>query len=223
VNKFFLNLIIISILASCSNTPELETGEIKTLAILEKAFTQSNQSKQFIDARLLLSRKQIDEAKIPILFAELPSTQNGTLTPYPGQGIGQTWLGADGATINLDRGVLKASRGMGDDLMGSTLSMPNWTKINFKAQTYIRELSYITGNNKILTHTLTCNIQKTSEKENIKVWNVDFSVDQIEETCFNDNLSFKNTYHVDNRDIVRRSTQYHSNTIGYIFMERLDR
>ena len=37
------------------------------------------------------------------------------LTPIPGQGVGQTWLGADGATITLDKGVLKASRGMGND------------------------------------------------------------------------------------------------------------
>ena len=36
--------------------------------------------------------------------------QNGTLTPYPGKGIGQTWLGADGATITMEQGVLKASK-----------------------------------------------------------------------------------------------------------------
>ena len=110
VNKFLLIFTLVSILASCSNTPELETGEIKTLAILKQAFEQSNQLKKFIDARLLLNRGQIDEAKVPVLFVELPSGQNGTLTPYPGQGIGQTWLGADGATITLVRGILKAAR-----------------------------------------------------------------------------------------------------------------
>ena len=124
--------VLISILTCCSNTPELETGEIKTLAILHQAFQQSNQPKRFIDARLLLNRKQIDEAKVPVLFVELPSSQNGTLTPYPGQGVGQTWLGADGATITLDRGILKASRGMGNDLMGSNSSMPPWSQINKK-------------------------------------------------------------------------------------------
>ena len=30
---------------------------------------------------------------------------------YPGQGVGQTWLGADGATITLEQGILTASEG----------------------------------------------------------------------------------------------------------------
>ena len=160
MNKFFRSLIAISILASCSNTPELETGEIKTLAILKQAFQQSNQPKKFIDARLLLDREQIDKTKAPVLFVELQSGQNGTLTPYPGQGIGQTWLGADGATLTLQRGVLKASRGMGDDLIGSTSTMPPWPKIESKKQIYNRALNHITGNNKISKRVFSCDIAK---------------------------------------------------------------
>ena len=126
--KFFANLSLIVILASCSNTTELETGEIRTLQLLKKSFDNSNKPKQFIDARNLINRNQIDAANIPVIFVELASGQNGTLTPYPGQGVGQTWLGADGATITLEKGILKASRGMGDDLMGSSTSMPPWFK-----------------------------------------------------------------------------------------------
>ena len=221
--KFLLIFSLVAILASCSNSPELETGEIKTLAILKQAFEQSNQPKKFVDARLLLNRQQIDEAKLPVLFVELPSGQNGTLTPYPGQGIGQTWLGADGATITLDKGVLSASRGMGDDLMGSSSTMPAWSKIKNKKQIYIRELTYITGNNKILTHSLACDIQKSKIDKIIKIWDLKFNVAEFEENCFNNSFKFKNTYNVDSQDIVRRSTQYHSNTLGYILTERLDR
>ena len=82
----------ISILASCSNTPELETGEIKTLQLIKNSFNQTNKPKIFVDSRDLLSRGQIDAAAIPILFVELKSGQNGTLTPYPGQGIGKRGL-----------------------------------------------------------------------------------------------------------------------------------
>ena len=132
MKKFLASLSFILILASCSNAPETETGEIRTLQILKKAFDDSSKPKRFIDARNLIDRKQIDAANIPVLFVELASGQNGTLTPYPGQGVGQTWLGADGATITLEKGILKASRGMGDDLMGSSSSMPPWEKINNK-------------------------------------------------------------------------------------------
>ena len=144
-------LATILILTACSNTPDLETGEIKTLHLLKQALDDSNKPKRFIDARNLLSRKQIDAAKTPVLFVELASGQNGTLTPYPGQGVGQTWLGADGATITLDQGVLKASRGMGDDLMGSYSSIPKWSKIKNDTKSYSCKLHHLDGNNKIWT------------------------------------------------------------------------
>ena len=223
MNRFSLIFIVVSILASCSNTPELETGEIKILDILKEAFQSTNQPKQFIDSKLLLTRNQIDEAKVPILFVELQSGQNGTLTPYPGKGNGQTWLGADGATITLDRGVLKASRGLGNDLMGSTSSKPPWSKIKNKKQTYSREFSHITGNNKISKQLFDCEVIKNNDPEIIKVWGIDFTVSKYKEYCEVHDLNFTNSYYLDNNGIVRQSHQYHSQTHGYIFTQRLDR
>ncbi len=106
---------------------------------------------------------------MPVLFVGLTSGQNGILTPYPGQGDGQTWLGADGATITLGKGVLKASRGMGDDLMGSSSFMPPWSNIKKKAQTYSREVAHITGNNKISKRVFSCDIKKISSGDLIKI------------------------------------------------------
>lgn len=223
MNKFFRSLIAISILASCSNTPELETGEIKTLAILKQAFQQSNQPKKFIDARLLLDREQIDKTKAPVLFVELQSGQNGTLIPYPGQGVGKTWLGADGATITLDRGILKATRGMGDDMMGSFSSMPNWSKIKPISGYYSRKISYIDGNNKISKRTLQCVIKKYNQQEFHEIWGLKFHLMKFEETCKKNGSKIKNIYYLDNEEIVRKSYQYHSDTVGYITTERLDR
>ncbi len=220
--RLLVILLVMSVLASCSNTPELETGEIKTLATLQKAFLQSNQPKQFIDARLVLSRQQIDAAKIPILFVELASGQNGTLTPYPGEGIGQTWLGSDGATITTDRGILKASRGMGSDLMGSSSSMPLWSKIISK-ETYIRKVSYITGNNKVYTRIFNCTIRKNNQIELIEIWNLEFRVKKFKANCSSNGLEIENTFFLDSKNIVRKSEQYHSDQIGYIITERLDR
>lgn len=223
MNKFLVSLTFIVILASCSNAPETETGEIRTLQLLKKAFDSSNTPKRFMDSRNLISRQQVDAANIPVLFVELASGQNGTLTPYPGQGVGQTWLGADGATITLERGILKASRGMGDDLMGSSSSMPPWSKINKKTESYIRELDYMTGNNKISKRVFSCDIEKTSSDEQIEIWDIKFKVDKFEENCSTGSFTFKNTYQVDARGIVRRSSQYHSDTLGSVKIERLDR
>ena len=206
IKTFLINFALILTLTSCTNTPERETGEIKTLRLLKQAFEHRNQSKIFIDSRTLLSREKIDAINTPMLFVELKSGQNGTLTPYPGQGIGQTWLAADGATITLERGVLKASRGMGDDLMGSSSSMPAWSKIDNYNKTYKRELIYTSGNNKILKHSFECNIEKNNRKEVIELWGVNFSVTKFKEHCSNNDYEIKNTYYVDDRKIVRRAS-----------------
>ena len=223
MNKLLKSLAFILILASCSNAPETETGEIRTLQLLKKAFESSNMPKQFMDARNLINREQIDVASSPVLFVELESGQNGTLTLYPGQGVGQTWLGADGATVTLDNGVLKASRGMGDDLMGSTSSMQAWSKISKQTETYRRELIYITGNNGLAKRVFSCHVEKTNSKELIKIWDINFKVAKFEEHCSNDRLAFKNVYYIDTKGIVRRSVQYHGATLGHILIERLDR
>lgn len=223
MNKLIKWAVLSFSLNACANVPELETGEIKTWQLLSTAIKQSNSQKIFIDSRDLLSRNQIDEAMIPILFVELESGQNGTLTLYPGDGIGQTWLGADGATITLDKGILKASRGMGDDLMGGTSSMPPWSKLNNSNSVYNRTLYYLAGNNKILSVDMKCRIKKLNKKSIIDIWDVNFKVAEFQETCSLYKKKVTNTFFIDGSGIVRKSIQYHSETIGYVNIERLDR
>ena len=223
MKKFLLNIILTLIFASCSNSPEMETGEIKTLQLLKQAFNKSNNAEIFVDARDLLSREQVDRFNTPVLFVELASGQNGTLTPYPGRGIGQTWLGADGATVTTDQGILKATRGMGDDIMGSISDMPKWSKINSNTLYYRRTISYLSGNNKITEIALECSINKENKREFLRIWNVEFQVNKFHEVCYEDDFHIKNTYYVDEQNIVRQSSQYHSKTLGYIKTERLDR
>ena len=162
MNKFLAGLSFILILASCSNAPETETGEIRTLQLLKTAFDSTNKPKRFIDARNLISRQQIDAANTPVLFVKLASGQNGTLTPYPGHGVGRTWLGADGAIITLENGILKATRGMGDDLMGGYTSMPLWAEISQSAS-YKKVVAHLDGNNQILATEFQCKINKKTE------------------------------------------------------------
>ena len=223
MKKIIAKLVFILVAASCSNTPELETGDIKAVMLLKDAFDKSKNDKGFVDARNLLTREQISAAAIPILFVELKSGQNGTLTPYPGKGLGETWLGADGATITMERGILKASRGMGDDLMGAVSSMPAWSTIGSSSVSYTREVSYITGNNKISKRLLVCKIKKNNTPEIIKIWEINFNTSKYEEDCKHDGLNITNTYYLDNKNIVRQSHQYHSQTLGYIFTQRLDK
>ena len=75
VKKFVLLIILLYTLISCSNAPEFETGEIKTIQLLKDSFAQNNKPKVFISSRSLLSRAKVDEFASPILFVELESGQ----------------------------------------------------------------------------------------------------------------------------------------------------
>ena len=102
---------------------------------------------------------------------------------------------------------------MGDDLMRASSFMLPWSKINGKTENYDRELNYITGNNKISKRVINCDINKTNSTQLIKIWGINFKVDEFEESCSDGSLTLKNTYQVDAEGIVRRSKQYHSQTL----------
>ena len=158
----------------------VRNGEIQTLQLFKKAFDQSNETKVFSDAKKLLNREQIDTFAIPILYVELASGQNGTLVPYP-ERDGQTWL-EQMEPVTLQRGVVKASRGMGDDLM-TLLINAAMVKNKNNHQIYSRKQSYITGNNDIYSRIFRCDIQKADRGSIIEVWDVEFPVTEFKGLC----------------------------------------
>ncbi len=200
----------------------MDKTEVKTLRLLHKTIKKNNTKGIIIDVRNILTRKLIDDANVPVLLVELPSGQNGTLTKYPGLGIGTTWLGKDGATVTLERGVLIASRGMGDDIMGGSNKMPDFNKIKGK-NFYSRSLSYIEEDNKIKVHNFDCQIQKDKQPYEVDILNATHNVQDFIEICQGEFLSIRNSFSVDANNIVRKSYQYHGKTIGYIITERLDK
>ena len=112
---------------------------------------------------------------------------------------------------------------MGNDIMGARSSMPAWSKIDNRPIFYKREVIYIDGNNKNSKLSLQCSISKSGKKEHLNIWNIGFDVTKFEEICQNKASMITNLYYLDSQEIVRRSTQYHSETIGYLIIERLDR
>ena len=88
---------------------------------------------------------------------------------------------------------------------------------------YSRKISHITGNNKISERSFKCTINSIGKKEVIIIWNVEFEVTEFNEKCSHYGFEINNVYYLDRKEIVRQSHQYHSATLGYIFIQRLDR
>jgi len=218
----FIVIVAFTTLISCSNSSEFETGEIKAIKMLRETLIARNTPTILLDTRKVITRKKIDDAKIPVLFVELENGQNGTLTLYPGEGVGETWLGADGATITLHNGRIKATRGMRRDLMGSTSSVPTWSEIKNTSE-YSRQISYLGGDNQTYSKTFSCTMRKHNKQTSITIFDVPFDVQEYVETCMSNTDILENTYFVDPKNVVRRSKQYHGPALGYLLIERLER
>jgi len=222
MKRLILLFTALVMLTACSNSSDFETSEIKAIKMLRDTISTRKTPSMMLDVKKIVTRKKIDEAKIPVLYIELENGQNGTLTLYPGQSVGETWLGADGATITLEQGILKATRGMRGDLMGATSSMPHWPQIK-KSATFSRELTYLDGNNQAHSKKFTCDIETDGSKSSIAIFEVDFTVKRYNEICTGDSNTINNIYFVDGRGLVRRSIQHHGEALGNIVIERLDR
>ena len=222
MKSIYLVILAFTTLIACSNSSDFETGEIKAIKVLREALITRNSSTILLDTRKVISLKKIDDAKIPVLFVELENGQNGTLTLYPGKGIGETWLGADGATITLQNGIIKATRGMRSDVMGSASSLSPWSEVTDTSE-YSRQISYLGGDNQTYSKSFSCVIKKYNKKTSIIIFDIPFDVQKYVESCMSNTEKINNIYFIDSNNIVRRSKQYHGPALGYLLIERLER
>ena len=220
----FLFIIIACITFSgCTNSSEFETGEIKAFKMLKETLLASSSARNLLDVNKVISRRQIDEANTPVLFVQLENGQNGTLTLYPGEGYGETWLGADGVTITIEEGVMKATRGMRNDIMGGHSEKPKWSEIKNSNKKYTRYLTYLDGQNKTYSKVYKCEIRRSLNDTNINILELNFKTIRFDEKCNSNEKEINNIYFVDEKGIKRRSLQYHGPSVGYIKTERWDR
>ena len=220
--RVIFSILSLIALSACGNSTELETGETKVLKIIKDKLDAPSGATAYIDARKVVSRDIIDGVGVPILFVEIDRGQNGTMTQYPGKGVGQTWLGVDGSTVTLDNGLLKATRGMGDDLMGSEISvMIDWSDL--VEVSYERRMAYLSLDNKTQINQYSCVLTDTKSMETISLFDAEFSVKHMQETCRGEAGSFVNDYYIDTDGFVRNSRQYQGEKIGYMTIARLDK
>jgi len=220
--RLIFSILVLLALSACGNSPELETGETKVIKIIKDKMDAPSGATAYIDARKLVSREILDGVGVPILFVEIDRGQNGTLLQYPGEGIGQTWLAVDGSTVTLENGLLKATRGMGDDLMGSEISHEiNWSDL--EDVSYERRMAYLRFDNQTLINEYSCTLTDMNSMETVNLFDADFIVKHIQETCRGLTGSFVNDYYIDTEALVRKSRQYQGDKIGHMTIARLDR
>ncbi|WP_170168856.1 YjbF family lipoprotein [Rhodovulum iodosum] len=129
-------------------------------------------------------------------------------------GATEVWQSTDDVSITLIGGILRATRGLGDDLMSSDV-MP----LGMQADSG-REHYYFGGDARTRLVTFACTRQ-TLGTERIIVLERAYSARHIAETCQAGETRFTNEYWVDSRGVMRQSRQWVSRGVGYVTLKRV--
>ena len=218
MNLWKFLVIAILLTASCEKGPSLDSPEIEAIKILKNSVQNHRRAKKFVDVRALVSPSKIKSSEIPLLYVELASGQNALLARYPDEGNGTTWLGADGSTVTFKNGVLKATRGMGYDLMGSINNMPRWNNIK-NGQKYKLTLAYLKGDNSIEKYEYTCSMEKSAKEEQINIFDELINTVEFKEKCKHGIKEINNKYYLNRNGSVVKSKVFHSDKVSYILTE----
>ncbi|NBT42158.1 MAG: hypothetical protein EBT20_17115, partial [Alphaproteobacteria bacterium] len=71
-----------------------------------------------IDPRTVVTRQMLDQSNAPLILIEVPERDIvATMLAFPGETLGDVWMGADGSTVTTMNGILVSSRGMSVSLV----------------------------------------------------------------------------------------------------------
>ena len=221
-----LLILLIGVGVGCSQTISddktvsdymIEYREASTSLVVPE---QESSNKKVIDARKVITRQMIETAGIPLMFVEKRNGQNWTLALFPGENIQETWIGGGGATLSLHNGELVATRGFGDDLMGTSV-LKSKAFIERLDASYTKKIRYLTPDNKNNDHNLRCKMVKSKEKEIIEVFELKHTVSKYSESCVIEERIITNEFWQDSAGITIMSKQFHSDTVGYLLIMKL--
>jgi len=174
-----------------------------------------------VDVRGNLTPEALQQIGQPILLLDLEGGQLEAGALASGRnGTVVTWATTDGVTVSLDRGVVTATRGFGDDLMSSDVSEVKSALFSGRREA-VRGHAYLTGEDEIERRAFVCSYEN---KGRAQIQTVDRTYDarQVVETCNNTEREITNTYWIDGSGKIRRSEQWVSPLVGSITYEVLN-
>lgn len=132
----------------------------------------------------------------------------------------ETWRTAKGVTMSFDKGVLVASRGLNQDLMGADIgSLPSAIRAGRGSGT--RTHAFLDSEDQIVTLSLACEVT-TVGPETIATVSGELDTIKVVESCKGPSLVFENSYWLDSMggNIVQ-SRQALAPQVGFIKVNQL--
>ena len=220
MRKSIYRALVLLALCGCTQNIKNETSSFSIVSELSVALREAMSTPELVDTRKTVTRQIIESAGIPLLFIEKESGQNGTLALYPGSNTLETWLGADGATVSLNNGELVATRGLGNDLMGSIVPRVKTLKQRL-GNSYTKTMRFLTADDQNDDLSLECTMKVFHTSEEIVIFEKIYEVLKYFETCKNENYALENLFWQNSEGLTMMSKQFHSPSVGQLLIMRL--
>ncbi|UYV37571.1 YjbF family lipoprotein [Rhodobacteraceae bacterium D3-12] len=213
-------LVALAVLAGCGNRTD-QGVFLKTArgGGLKKAGQGSAPSQEQLAAAI---QGALTATDLPVALAVVEG-RNATalLTRIETNGAYQTWGTPDRRTVTTRGGVVTATRGLGNDIMSSTVSDSLALISARKAGSATRIMRYLDGGNATVELVATCQYSKGGTQRISAGELKNVATTKITETCSAGERSFTNTYLVDGRGTPVQSRQWLNPVSGHILLQRL--
>jgi len=167
----------------------------------------------------VLTREAIEQQNVELLRVSIISREITSFVLLGGQnGSKVTWLSVDGLSLTLDGGLLVATRGFGDDLMGADVAAA-LRSLNGGGN-HMRTLEFLDGLDQIERQVFECSTVATG-LETITIVERSYATTVLEENCVGENATFKNTYWRDANGVIWQARQWISPLVGYLGYQKL--
>jgi len=167
-----------------------------------------------------LTRAQIDAADGEfLLFAMVESESSGLLAHSAKNGARRTWTSDEGISLTLHDGVIVATRGLGNDLMGADAADAQAAIAEGQGMS-LRVHDHLGGEDQIIQRSYNCTVS-TLREDKLGILDRQYATRLVQESCVGKRVRFKNLYWVDGAGVIWQSRQWISPRVGFVDIQRL--
>lgn len=202
-------LACVALLSACGtehDNPVVDTASKALKDIFTKKAPQQVMTIETVRAQF--TPEVLESLKGLAIIAELPSLKIASLFTYAAEnGATTTWQAEDGAVLNTKSGMLISSRGLGFDLMSSTIDGPLAVITGRAKGPASRQHRFLNGEDQEVTVSFLCTYTRKKS--------------QVTEVCTSDDLILENQYWLNKDSAIWRSQQWLGTKFGSVFLENL--
>lgn len=172
------------------------------------------------DPREVLTREMIDTAPNDLLlFAPVSEELASVFAHKSRNGDLIAWVSDEDVSLTLQDGIVVATRGLGNDLMGADVGLVYRSVVSGRGRT-VRVHEYLNGEDQIIRSEYACNIA-VLRSETIEIFQRKHQTRVISETCTGDAGGFRNLYWIDAAGMIWQSRQWVSPRVGAVDIQIL--